>query len=512
MKIAAIDIGSNSIHMVVASIGAAGHFVPVDRAKESVRLGAGTLKTHSLSSQAQADGLQALRTFQRLAETHEVERILAVATSAVREAENGGDFLAEVSRELGIHVEVITGAEEARLIHLAVINALELGEEPVVIVDIGGGSVEFVVSQGKRAVLLDSRKVGVIRLAEGWTTSDPPTADEVEELESTISDALDALAEQIRSHEVGTMIGTSGTALNVAAIATHLDDGQPPPRLNALKMKAAEVLRARDLIVRRDRKKRQRILGLERRRVDIIVPGAILLGWLIEAVGVHTFTACDWALREGMILDFVGRHGQDIADSDSTTDVRRRAILHLARRLDFEAEHAQHTAWLAGKLFDQTRRLHELGPRERNWLEEAALLHDVGNHVAHTGHQKHSYYLIRNGELMGVEPDEIALIAAIARYHRKSGPKDRDEEMLALPERLRPVVAPLAGILRIADGLDRSHFGVVRDIKTTRRGDVLTIRAFTGGRDAELERWAVRRKADVFERALGVRLRVEMED
>lgn len=512
VKIAAIDIGSNSIHMVVARIDAAGHFVSIDRAKESVRLGAGTLQTHSLSSRARADGLQALRTFRRLAETLEVERILAVATSAVREAQNGGDFLADVVRELGIHVEVITGAEEARLIHLAVINALDLGEEPAVIVDIGGGSVEFVVTHGKRAEFLDSQKVGVIRLAEGWTAADPPTGGEIKTLEATIGGALAALADRIRSHRVRTMIGTSGTALNVAAIAAHLSDGQPPPRLNALRMNASAILGARNLIVRRDRKKRQRILGLERRRVDIIVPGAILLGWLIEAVGVSEFVSCDWALREGMILDFIGRHGQDIADSDSTTDVRRRAILHLARRLDYEADHAQQTARLAGILFDRTRRLHGLGPRERNWLEEAALLHDVGNHVAHTSHQKHSYYLIRNGELMGIEPDEIALIAAIARYHRKGGPKDRDEEMQALPDRLRPLVAPLAGMLRIADSLDRSHFGVVHDLRTTRRGDVLTLRASTGGRDAELERWAVRRKADVFERAFGVRVRIEIGD
>jgi exopolyphosphatase/guanosine-5'-triphosphate,3'-diphosphate pyrophosphatase len=184
----------------------------------------------------------------------------------------------------------------------------------------------------------------------------------------------------------------------------------------------------------------------------------------------------------------------------------------LARRLDYEAEHAHQVARLAGALFDQTQRLHGLGERERTWLEEAALLHDVGNHVAHTGHQKHSYYLIRNGELMGLEPDEIALIAAVARYHRKGAPKDRDEEMQAVPERLRPCVTTLAGMLRIADGLDRSHFGVVRDLRTRKRGATLTLRVTTDGRDAELELWAAQRKADVLERALEVRVRVEMGD
>jgi exopolyphosphatase/guanosine-5'-triphosphate,3'-diphosphate pyrophosphatase len=292
-------------------------------------------------------------------------------------------------------------------------------------------------------------------------------------------------------------------------VAAAVAEDQPPARLNALRVKAAAVERARDLIVRRDRKRRLRIPGLERRRVDIIVPGAVLIAWVMRAVGARELTVCDWAVREGIILDWVRRHGRDIAESDATADVRRRAVLHLARRFDYEAAHAQQVARLAGMLFDQTRPLHGLGNRERIWLEEAALLHDVGNHVTHTSHHRHSYYLIRNGELMGIEPDEIGLIATIARYHRKGGPKEKDEEMQALAERLRPYVVPLAALLRIADGLDRSHFGLVRDLKVSRRGKTVTIRAAADGRDAELELWAARRKADVFERAFGVRTRIE---
>ena len=509
MKIAAIDIGSNSIHMLVARIDAAGHFVPIDRAKESVRLGQGTLRTHTLSARARTAGLQTLRTFKRLAETHEVDRILAVATSAVREARNGGDFLSDVGRQLRIHVDVITGNEEARLIHLAVANALELGDEPVLIVDVGGGSVEFIVARGAEADLLESRKVGVLRLADRWRPSDPPTSAEVRGLEAILAEELDEVCSRIRARRPRRMIGTSGTALNLAAVAAAVAEDQPPARLNALRVKAAAVERARDLIVRRDRKRRLRIPGLERRRVDIIVPGAVLIAWVMRAVGARELTVCDWAVREGIILDWVRRHGRDIAESDATADVRRRAVLHLARRFDYEAAHAQQVARLAGMLFDQTRPLHGLGNRERTWLEEAALLHDVGNHVTHTSHHRHTYYLIRNGELMGLEPDEIGLIATIARYHRKGGPKEKDEEMQALAERLRPYVVPLAALLRIADGLDRSHFGVVRDLKVSRRGKTVTIRAAADGRDAELELWAARRKADVFERAFGVRTRIE---
>jgi exopolyphosphatase/guanosine-5'-triphosphate,3'-diphosphate pyrophosphatase len=509
VKIAAIDIGSNSIHMVVARIDAAGHFTPIDRAKESVRLGQGTLRTHTLSARARRAGLETLRTFRRLAETHEVERILAVATSAVREARNGGDFLADVGRKLRIHVDVITGTEEARLIHLAVSNALDLGTEPVLIVDVGGGSVEFIVAKGPETELLESRKIGVLRLADRWKAKDPPTSAQVRELEKIISEEIDDLCSRIRSRRPRRMIGTSGTALNLAAVAAHLAAGQPPARLNALRVKAAAIQRARDLIIHRDRKRRQRIPGLERRRVDIIVPGAILISQVMREVGARELTVCDWAVREGIILDFIRRHGRDIADSDETADVRRRAVLHLGRRFDYEAAHAQQVARLAGLLFDQTRALHGLGARERTWLEEAALLHDLGNHVAHTSHHRHTYYLIRNGELMGIEPDEIALIAAVARYHRKGGPKEKDEEMQELPERLRPYVEPLAALLRLADGLDRSHFGVVRDLKVTQRGSTVTIRVAVDGRAAaELELWAARRKADVFEKVFNKRIRI----
>ncbi|MBI3767231.1 MAG: Ppx/GppA family phosphatase [Deltaproteobacteria bacterium] len=511
MKVAAIDIGSNSIHMVVARIDADGHFTLLDRAKEMVRLGKGTLAARALSREAMQAGIQALATFKRLADTQQIDRVLAVATSAVREAKNGGDFIAQIGRELGIHVDLITGREEARLIHLAVSNALDLRDASTVLVDVGGGSVELVLADRGIVKLQESLKLGVLRLAERFFEHDPPARDEVDALEEYLDRQLASFYKRARSTEVGRFIGTSGTVLNLAAIALQMDGGAAPERLHGITLRAKDVQRVRKLVVRSDRDERQRLPGLDRRRVDTIVPGAILIDHVMRRLEVAELTTCEWALREGVLLDFIRRHGREIEENETIADPRRRSVVHLGRRLNFEEGHSQQVARLALALFDQTADRHGLGAREREWLEFAALLHDVGNHIAHSRHHRHSYYLIVHGELLGFDPKEIRLIAALARYHRKAGPKEEDEELEALPNGMRAVVPPLAALLRVADALDRSHFSVVRGVDVTGRGKDVTIGVRTGGPDAELELWAARRKADIFEQVFGLRLTLQVQ-
>jgi exopolyphosphatase/guanosine-5'-triphosphate,3'-diphosphate pyrophosphatase len=512
MKVAAIDIGSNSIHMVVARIDADGHFTLLDRAKEMVRLGKGTLAARALSREAMQAGLQALATFKRLADTQQIDRILAVATSAVREAKNGGDFIAEIGRELGIHVDLITGREEARLIHLAVSNSLDLRDASTVLVDIGGGSVELVLAERGVVKVQESLKLGVLRLAERFFEHDPPARDEVEALEEYLDRQLASFYKRTRGVEIERVIGTSGTVLNLAAIALQMDGGAVPERLHGITLRAKDVQRVRKLLVRSDRDGRQRLPGLDRRRVDTIVPGVILLDHVMRRLEVAELTTCEWALREGVLLDFIRRHRREIEENETIADPRRRSVLHLGRRLNFEEGHSQQVARLALALFDQTIERHGLGAREREWLEFAALLHDVGNHIAHSRHHRHSYYLIVHGELLGFDPKEIRLIAALARYHRKAGPKDEDEELAALSNTMRAAVPPLVALLRMADALDRSHFSVVRGVAVTSRGKDVTIAVRTGGHDAELELWAARRKGDIFEQVFGVRVALQVED
>jgi exopolyphosphatase/guanosine-5'-triphosphate,3'-diphosphate pyrophosphatase len=512
MKVAAIDIGSNSIHMVVARIDAHGHFTLLDRAKEMVRLGKGTLAARALSREAMQAGIQTLATFKRLADTQQIDRVVAVATSAVREAKNGGDFIAQIGRELGIHVDLITGREEARLIHLAVSNALDLREGWTVLVDIGGGSVELVLAERGIVKVQESLKLGVLRLAERFFTHEPPARDEVEALEEYLDRQLASFYKRARGIELTRLVGTSGTLLNIAAIALQMDGAPAPERLHAVTLRAKDIQRVRKLIVRSDREERQRLPGLDRRRVDTVVPGVILIDHVMRRLEVPELVTCEWALREGVLLDFVRRHGREIEEIETITDPRRRSVLHLGRRLNFEEGHSQQVARIALALFDQTAERHRLGEREREWLEYAALLHDVGNHIAHSRHHRHSYYLIVHGELLGFDPKEIGLIAALARYHRKAGPKDDDEELTALPSGMRAAVPPLAALLRVADALDRSHFSVVREVTVGGRGKDVTIGVRAGGHDAELELWAARRKADIFEQVFGVRVTLQIED
>ena len=512
MKVAAIDIGSNSIHMVVARIDADGHFTLLDRAKEMVRLGKGTLVARALSREAMQAGMQALATFKRLADAQQIDRILAVATSAVREAKNGGDFIAQIGHDLGIHVDLITGREEARLIHLAVSNSLDLRDASTVLVDVGGGSVELVLAERGMVKVQESLKLGVLRLAERFFESDPPTRDEVEKLEEYLDRQLASFYKRARNVELERMIGTSGTVLNLVAIALQMDGGQAPERLHGITLRAKDVQRVRKLLARSDREERQRLPGLDRRRVDTIVPGAILIDHVMRRLEVAELTTCEWALREGVLLDFIRRHRREIEENETIADPRRRSVVHLGRRYNFEEGHSQQVARLALALFDQTAEWHGLGAREREWLEFAALLHDVGNHIAHSRHHRHSYYLIVHGELLGFDPKEIRLIAALARYHRKAGPKEEDEEIAALPNGMRAAVPPLAALLRVADALDRSHFSVVRGLTVGGRGKDVTITVRTGGHDAELELWAARRKGDIFEEVFGVRLTLQVEE
>lgn len=512
MKVAAIDIGSNSIHMVVARVDADGHFTLLDRAKEMVRLGKGTLSARVLSREAMQAGMQVLATFKRLADTQQIDRVVAVATSAVREAKNGGDFIAQIGRELGIHVDLITGREEARLIHLAVSNALDLRDASTLLVDIGGGSVELVLAENGVVKLRESLKLGVLRLAERFFEHDPPERDELEALEEYLDRQLGPVLKRLRGAEVRRLVGTSGTVLNLAAIALQLDGGTVPERLHGVTLRAKDVQRVRKVLVRSDRDARQHLAGLDRRRVDTIVPGAVLIDYLMRRLDVPELTTCEWALREGVLLDFVRGHRREIEENEAIPDPRRRSVVHLGRRLNFEEGHSEQVARLALSIFDQTAERHGLGAREREWLEFAAVLHDVGNHIAHSRHHRHSYYLILHGELMGFDPKEIQLIATLARYHRKGGPKDGDEELEALPNGMRAAVAPLAAILRLADALDRSHFSVVRSVKLAGKGKEMTMSVHTGGHDAELELWAARRKGELFEQVFGARLTMEVEE
>jgi exopolyphosphatase / guanosine-5'-triphosphate,3'-diphosphate pyrophosphatase len=508
MRIAAIDIGTNSIHMIVVRVRPDLSFEVIDREKDMVRLGAGGLDGRSLTDSAIRAALQTLAKFKRLAESHKVDEIVAAATSATREAENGGDFIAEVHRQTGIAIRVISGTEEARLIHLAAGYGVDVGGTTAVVIDIGGGSVEITLGSASHLTLGKSFKVGVIRLTERFVESDPLSSGHERRLIKHLNRELGSYLDQIAARGFDRVIGTSGTILSLGALASSAA-GSRVEDLRNLRVSAKGIHRVRKQLVEADLQERLQMPGMDPRRADLSVAGSILLDTILRRLGGEELTLCDLALREGLVLDYIHRNSARIRKVERYPDVRRRSIVELGERCGYWSEHAQQVARLALAIFDQTRGVHKLSDKEREWLEYGALLHDVGVHISYERHHRHSYYLIKNGDLRGFDPKEIEVIALIARYHRQATPKKSHEGYADLGGQLRRTVRTLAAIVRLAEGLDRSHAQTIAGVDLYPRGDDYLARLRAAG-DSELELWAAHRHVAPLEEILGRPIRFEV--
>jgi len=508
MRLAAIDIGTNSVHMIVVRVRPDLSFEVIDREKEMVRLGAGGLDGKKLTESAMEAGLQALSKFKRLADSHGVDEILAAATSATREAENGAEFLAAIADSTGIRPRVISGTEEARLIHMAAVYGVDIKRGKAVVIDIGGGSVEITCG-GEKPHLAKSFKVGVIRLTERFVKTDPLSERDERRLMKFVQGEVGAHCKAIAQFGYDRVIGTSGTILSLGTMAAHAMLGEPPDEIRNLRVPAKQVRKLRERAVQLPLAQRLRMPGLEPRRADLVVAGSVLLDTILRQLGAKDVTLCDLALREGVILDYIRRNRGEIARADRFPDVRRRSVVELAERCHYWPEHASQVARVALSLFDQTRGVHGLGDRERQWLEYSALLHDIGVHISYEKHHRHSYYLIKHGDLRGFDPQEIEVMALIARYHRRATPKKGHPGYTDLPTALRKVVKVNAACVRLAEGLDRSHAQVIDSVRLHDRGKDAVLQLNVTG-DAELELWAAGRHVTAFENLIGKPVRFEV--
>lgn len=507
MRIAAIDIGTNSVHMIIVQVRGDRSFEVIDREKVMVRLGAGGLDGRALTATAMAAALQALSKFKRLAESRHVDEIIAAATSATREAENGGDFLNAIASHTGIRARVIAGPEEARLIHLSASYGTAFAGGTVVI-DIGGGSVEITCGTGAEPDLARSFKVGVIRLSERFVRSDPLDARDERRLVKYIERQVGDHLREIRARGFERVIGTSGTMTSLGALALGLQ-GQEVGDIRNLRVPAKYLHRLRKRLVSLDLQERLTLDGLDPRRADLAPAGIVLVDTLLRALDAEAVILSDFALREGLVLDYIRRNRRHIATIERYPDPRRRSVMELGDRLHHWTPHAKHVAHLSLQLFDATRDLHGLGDREREWLEYGALLHDIGMHISYKAHHRHSYYLVRNGELRGMDPDEIEIVALVARYHRRGRPRRTHEGFARLPRPARRAVRVLAACVRLAEGLDRSHNQVIRDLEAQTADGECVLRLHATG-DAELEVWAGLRQARPFGKAIGRTVRFEV--
>lgn len=492
--LAAIDIGTNSFHMVVARVGEVADgpaFEVIEREKEMVRLGSSSGDMKRLTPDAIDRGVAALVRLARLAAIHDAD-VVAVATSAVREAENADEFLDRARDEAGVEVDVVTGVEEARLIHLGVLQAVPAFDERLVLIDIGGGSTEILVGERGETLAAGSLKLGAIRLTQRFFAGSGLHPGALEQCRRFVRTALAPMVREVERVGFGIAIASSGTAETVASVVNASRGATAPRTFNNFTFTAAEVVDAVDAIAAAASiDERRELPGLDPGRADIILGGAVILEQAMLELGIDELVYSDGALREGVLLDALARRRG--ATLHHLRDLRRRSVVHLAESMDDDVEHSARAAGFALDLFDATQSVHGLGDESRELLEAGALLANVGMSVSHSEHHKHSYYVIRHSDrLTGFTDHEIELIAQIARYHRKSMPKVKHPEFAHLRPDDRDRVRVLAGLLRVGISLDRSYRGAVESIGVEVDPDtvVVSIRprvGLTGAADVHLE-------------------------
>lgn len=509
MKIAAIDCGTNSFHLLIGQVNAEGQVIAIDRAKDMVRLGDSTFRSGVISAESFARAADALRTFRRIAESHGCDATIAVATSATREADNGGDFVRAMRDETGIDLQVISGEEEARLIYLGARSALPLAGRRALLIDIGGGSVELMVCDARELYFQRSLKLGVLRLLS-HLRGDPPSQDERAQLAELCHRQLEKIAGPMLRIGFDLVALSSGTARALAELIAppspprpadgSVREREPPPGSKD----RSRIVRFSDIYALEQRlctlpsTERSRLAGLDPRRVDSIVAGVILVRSLLEVFHADEYMLCEAALREGLIYDYAAKNRPGIQLVDEFPDLRRRSVVGLMRRTHVREPHAQHVARLALDLFRGLRPLHGLPNADGELLEFAALLHDIGFYIAASKHHKHGEYLIENVGLSGFSDEETHVLSQIVRYHRKSTPKESHENFVALSDSLQRKVRVLAGLLRIADGLDRTNRQLVRGVRVRILSKEIELVLSVGNaEDLELEVWSARRKADL---------------
>ncbi|MEJ5287023.1 MAG: Exopolyphosphatase [Candidatus Kapaibacterium sp.] len=506
--IAAIDVGTNSFHLIIASVDSRGMLQTILREKEVVRLGASGGDIKYLSEDAIQRGVQTLKRFAEIARSKGAE-IRAVATSAVREALNSNQFIELVKKETDIDIEVVSGFEEGRLIYLGTLHSLPIVNQKAIVIDIGGGSTETIIGKDGEILYVHSEKIGAIRLTVRFGLEDEIDEEKVKECRKYIRGVWTPIFNKINQIGYSTLVGTAGTILNIA-VMTLMQNGKPVPDvLNGYTLETKDVLKTiKKIISAKNLKERKQIPGMDPQRADIIVGGALILEYALENLEIDKIHISTFGLREGIVYDTLEKR-KEIESLKHLGRLRESTIYSIAQNYGVNLKHSNHIKYIALKIFDATRHIHNLGVREREWLEASAILHDVGYLISVEQHHKHSYYIISHCIMPGFTKDEQEIIANIARYHRKSHPKKKHENFQKLPEDKQEIVKKLAGILRIAEGIDRRQVQAVKDIEVVSNGKSVTIKLIPANKDEmpEVELWGAERRKLLFEESMGVQVK-----
>jgi exopolyphosphatase/guanosine-5'-triphosphate,3'-diphosphate pyrophosphatase len=505
--IAAIDIGSNSLKLAVTQAAASDSFTVILQERERVRLGHETLKTHRLSAEAINLSADAIAKFRSIAESRNADSILAVATASVREAENAAEFVSEIKARTGVSVEVLSSLEEARLIGIAAAQYFNLTKGSLLNIDIGGGSTELSLMRDSDPHKLFSMKLGAVGLTERFIASNPPKKKEIENLRGEIFFALERPLRKIKGETWQISTGTSGTILNLAALLNF--QGGEKAEKPVIQLKKLSALN--EMMARISLEERARLPVISPQRAEVIVAGGQILENVMRALRIEALEPCYFALREGVIIDYLREiEAEELPPVPDVLDTRLRGVFAIGRRYGYEERHALQVAVLAEKIFDQIASVYNLKRHWRTLLSAAALLHDVGYHISHESHHKHSLYLIKYSEITGFSEDEKLLIANIARYHRGSLPKESHADFMKLSEKDRKTVSELGAILRLADALDNGYENRIKDLKFKRGARSSTLKIISN-EDCAAELKAVEQKKDLFELAFGTKLVTSIE-
>lgn len=529
--VAFIDLGTNSARLLLVSVSADGATATLSQQKEVIRLGEGEFGSKRLQAEAMDRAVAVCGRFAEMARAKDAQEIIAVATSATREAQNKRTFLQRMRSEARINLRIISGKEEARLIYLGVASGTRIDVQKALFIDIGGGSTEIVLGNQSEHFFIDSLKLGAIRITAMFFEpgfDGPVSAAMYRRIVQHVRNQAVRAVQSLSRHKIDLVIGSSGTVQNMVDITARRVLGRPAQRDDVVS--AADIrdtaaeLRSLPLAARR------KVVGLNADRADIIVAGAAILETLMHQLKTPGIRASERGLREGLLIDYLARSAKQMPLT--STSFRERSVLRLGRACSFDEPHAFQVARLALMLFDSARDLglHNLGPTERELLEYAALLHDVGTFVSYANHQMHSHYLIRHGELLGFDDREIDLIALIARYHQKSYPSKSHTEFAALTDDDQRTVEVGCTLLRLAECLDRGHMGAVTaaqfetggkgkgngkstgndDGKSRGKGKITLHLEATA--DCRLEIWGVHDRRKAFRRTFDKRLEVRVSE
>jgi exopolyphosphatase/guanosine-5'-triphosphate,3'-diphosphate pyrophosphatase len=498
VRVAALDLGSNSFHLVVVEAHPDGTLETVMQEKESLRLGELVARTGLIDEDAAGRCVDSARRLRALAVAAGAEVIRVAATSALRDADNGSDVILAIRERTGLDVEVISGDEEARLVYEAIRASVLIDEGGTVGIDLGGGSLEIMVGDRDGMLWSATTPLGVGRLTAAHVRRDPPSTRELLRLQDDVEALLTPIAEEVDDFDVVRLVGTSGTLCAIGRMAAAERSGVVPSSVNQLTVSRKDLVSLFRRIVRLDVGERERVPGVDRRRADLLPAGFTVLLSAMDLFGFEEITLSEWALREGMVIDTVAEHHPSPDERDARSR-RRSSVLALCGRCRWDEGHGTHVALLATQLFDDLATLHGLGAADRELLEFAGLLHDIGEHVATKGHDRHGAYLVQHGQLRGFSPDEVAILASMTRFHLRGTPKPFFEPFRLLDGEGRERAVRLTALLRLADGLDRRKAGVVRRVhaEATRKSVCLTLEA---GDDAEVELHGLARKRELFER------------